>query len=45
MRWLEVATEKNAIARLLARHDLAEPPPPHPRAPPVGQLPLPLALA
>jgi hypothetical protein len=45
MRWLEVATEKNAIAHLLARHGLAEPPPPRPRAPPEGQLPLPLALA
>jgi hypothetical protein len=41
MRWLEVATEPEDIARLLAHHDLAPPPAPRPRAPPPGQLVLP----
>jgi hypothetical protein len=44
MRWKEVATEPDDIARLLARHDLGpSPPAPHPRAPPPGQLLLPFA--
>lgn len=45
MRWLEVATTGEAIERLLARHGLGPPPAPHPRAPPPGQLLLPLPHA
>lgn len=40
MRWVEVATEPDDIARLLSRHDLADAPAPRPRAPPHGQLTL-----
>jgi len=40
MRWLEVATNPDDIVRLLARHGLADPPAPRPRAPPRGQLTL-----
>ncbi len=43
MRWLEVATEPDDIARLLARRDLADAHPHRPRAPPPGQLSLPFA--
>lgn len=43
MRWKEVATEPDDIARLLARHDLASAPAPRGRAPPPGQLTLPFA--
>lgn len=43
MRWKEVATEPGDIAKLLARHDLAAPPAPRPRAPPPGQMLLPFA--
>jgi hypothetical protein len=43
MRWLEAATEENAISRLLAKHGLAPRPPPQPPARvPLGQLVLPL---
>jgi hypothetical protein len=38
MRWVEVATTPNAIARLLAKHGLAARPPPHERPSPPGQL-------
>jgi len=42
MRWLEVATEQHAIARLLSKQGLAPRPPPAPRlAVPVGQLSFP----
>ena len=42
MRWVEVATERGAIARLLAKHGLAPQPPPAPRAlAPLGQFALP----
>ncbi|MFO0613022.1 MAG: transposase [Polyangiaceae bacterium] len=40
MRWVEVATTTNAIARLLAKHGLAARPPPHEKPPPPGQLKL-----
>jgi hypothetical protein len=40
MRWLEAATTPDAIARLLAQHDLAPRAPPTPPAPPAGQLTL-----
>jgi len=43
MRWLEVATSKEAVEQLLARHGMAPPPAPRPRAPPPGQLLLPFA--
>ena len=43
MRWLEAATSREAIARLLAKHGLAhKPPPPRRRAVP-AQLELPFA--
>ena len=42
-RWLEVATEPDDLARVLARHDLGDAPAPWPRAPPPGQLSLPLS--
>ncbi|MBM4223907.1 MAG: transposase [Gammaproteobacteria bacterium] len=45
MRWLEVATKPDDIARLLARQGLAPPPSPRPRAPPIGQLMLPFRPA
>jgi len=45
MRWLEVATSKEAAELLLARHGLGSPPAPRPRAPPPGQLLLPFASA
>lgn len=38
MRWVEVATTPNEIARLLAKHGLAARPPPHERPSPPGQL-------
>lgn len=38
MRWVEVATTRDAIARLLAKHGLAARPPPHERPSPPGQL-------
>jgi len=42
MRWLEAATEQDAVARLLAKHGLAPRPPPAPHRPvPLGQLALP----
>jgi len=42
MRWLEAATKKDAVARLLAKHGLAPRPPPEPhRFAPFGQLELP----
>lgn len=42
MRWLEAATRRADITRLLAKHGLAPQPPPAPRAPaPPGQLALP----
>ncbi len=42
MRWVEVATQRDAIARLLAKHGLAPQPPPATRAlAPLGQLVLP----
>lgn len=44
MRWLEIATKPDDIARLLARHGLAPVPSPRPRAPPSGQLLLPFGL-
>lgn len=40
MRWLEVATTPDAIAKLLARHGLGASASPQPRAPPNGQLSL-----
>jgi hypothetical protein len=47
MRWLEIATSPDAIARLMAKHGLAPrppPPPPHPRRPvSLAQLSLPFA--
>jgi hypothetical protein len=44
MRWVEVATERDAIARLLAKHGLAPQPPPATRAlAPLGQLVLPFS--
>jgi hypothetical protein len=44
MRWIEAATERIAIARLLAKHGLAPQPPPEPRARALlGQLALPFA--
>jgi hypothetical protein len=47
MRWLEIATTPDAIARLMAKHGLAPrppPPPPHPRRPvSLAQLSLPFA--
>jgi len=41
MRWVEAATKKDAIGRLLAKHGLAPRPPPESVLTPVGQLPLP----
>jgi hypothetical protein len=41
MRWVEVATQKDSIGRLMAKHGLAPRPPPH-AAQHIGQLPLPL---
>jgi Putative transposase len=40
MLWLEIATDRDAIARLLAKHGLAPRPPPPPRPTPLGQLEL-----
>ena len=40
MRWVEVETTPEAIARLLAKHGLAERPPPHEKPSPPGQLKL-----
>ena len=40
MRWVEVATTPEAIARLLAKHGLAARPPPHEKPSPPGQLKL-----
>jgi hypothetical protein len=38
MKWLEVATEPDAIARALADHGLAPRPPPKAKPSPFGQL-------
>jgi hypothetical protein len=43
MRWDEVATAEDDIARLLALHGLGPSPEPRQRPPPLGQLELPFA--
>jgi hypothetical protein len=42
MRWVEAATKKDAIGRLLVKHGLGPQPPPAPVFTPFGQLRLPL---